>query len=261
MVVMEPAMNRIKADYWCQDGESAISNGWGEGGCLVYEAPGSFSIVPQLRWVSSLCLPEHYESGYRYPLFLWMNMESSGPESLEQAISGICERNFIGASIRDETAFPWSQEWKQTPASIEKATRSAQSAIDELSERFSIDRRRVFIAGAGSGGTMAFRVAFRVPHLFAGAASLDGEVPKNNQPLGNLTRSRDVPLFWSQTRDSSRLPEAVICEQLRLLCVAGFDLTFRQYHGDTPMDELVSRDLNRWMMEQIARQPDSAIVF
>jgi phospholipase/carboxylesterase len=254
-------MNRIKPDCLYQDVESGNSGWYGEGGCLVHESPGSFSILPQFRWVSSMCLPEHYESGYPYPLFLWMNTESSGSESLEQVIPGICERNFIGAAVRDETAFPWSSEWQQTPASIERATRSVQSAIDELSERFNIDRRRVFVAGSGSGGTMAFRVAFRVPHLFAGAASLEGEVPKSNQPLGNLTRSRDVPLFWSQTRGSTRLPEDVICEQLRLLCVAGFDLTFRQYHGDTPMGELVSRDLNRWMMEQIARQPDSAIVF
>ena len=63
------------------------------------------------------------------------------------------------------------------------------SAIDHAALRFNIDHQRVFLAGFGGGGEMAFRVAFERPDLFAGVISINGQVPSGDSPLAGLSLS------------------------------------------------------------------------
>ncbi len=254
-------MNRIKLGFLA-DCASSLVDEWTadqEEGMTVHESPPAYVIEKQSG--HSIFLPVHRENRYRYPLLIWLHGDDKDVGQLSQVMPCISDRNYIGIAIQGtRQSLNGGFMWKQTPSAIESASRRVQQAFRSVRKNYNIDTRRVFIAGPGRGGTMAFRIAFRLPHLFLGAASLDGGVPGNLQPMLNVRLAREVPLFWGHRRNSESLPEAVLCEQLKLLYVAGFDVTLRQYPGNDPLADPACSDLNKWMMERIAGVPNSRIV-
>jgi phospholipase/carboxylesterase len=252
-------MNRIKLGFLAESATSLVDNG-------SLQEPGKLACTELPAFAEShggraVFLPLSMEHRYRYPVVVWLHGDGEGVRQLWQIMPGISDRNYIGIGIPGAMPAESAEgAWTQSPSAIETASRQVQKAIQLLRQKYNINERRVFVAGAGSGGTMAFRIAFRLPHLFLGAASLDGPVPGNLLPLGNVRRSREIPLFWGHSRESNRLPESHLCEQLRLLYVAGFDVTLRQYAGDSHMTDHGLPDLNTWMMERVSGQPDSNII-
>lgn len=213
-----------------------------------------------LTFEHSVFLPAHFESRHAYPLLIWLHSAGGDEDQAAEVLPAISQRNYMGAGLRGNGLAEAGFCWKQTATAIETATNQVVDLIDWLENRFTINPERIFVAGAGCGGTMAFRLAFRMPHLFAGAASFNGAVPDSENPLDNLRDCRMIPLFWMQNRQSKILPEPELCGQLKLLHIAGFDVTLRQYPGVDELAEPPLADFNTWVMEQLASQPDSGIV-
>ena len=124
--------------------------------------------------------------------------------------------------------------------------------------KLNISPSRIFLVGYAGGGTMAYRLALNLPHLFAGAISLGGEFPHGHTPLAQLADVRRLKFLVASGRDSRRYPPQRVCENLRLLYAAGMSISLRQYPcGDDLTTQMLS-DLDRWIMEQIA-QPVAAV--
>lgn len=62
-----------------------------------------------------------------------------------------------------------------------------RALLDELSQRFSIDPRRVYASGSSNGAAFAFRVAMELPGRFAAIGPVSGypwrQEPKPNRPI------------------------------------------------------------------------------
>lgn len=213
-----------------------------------------------LPFEHSVFLPTHFESRYHYPLVFWLHDQSADHGQMADVMPDISERNFVGVSIRGNRRCGSGYGWQQTESAIESTTHQVLETIEHLAQRFQINHERIFVAGAGGGGTMAFRLAFHHPQLFCGVGSFNGGLPENLIPLVNLRSCRRVPVFWVHGRTSDDLPESTMCRQLKLLHVGGFDVTLRQYPGDNLLQHQPLGDFNTWMMEQIANQPDSSII-
>ena len=209
----------------------------------------------------SFFIPMHYQPKHAYPLVVWMHSEKQDQEQLLKVMPQVSTQNFVGLAVRG-TDFGNAQgfNWLQSPDSIESACQGVQSAIELACRRFTIHRDRVFIAGLDNGGTMAFRLAFSHPERFAGVASFGGSLPANLAPLSNWRNSRDLPVFWTQGRNSTRFPEANLCRQLRLLHIAGFDVTLRQYPAANETPSNAYADFNCWVMEQISKTGTANII-
>ena len=98
---------------------------------------------------------------------------------------------------------------------------------------------------------MALQLAFQRPDIFAGVASIDGPMDAQTVPLHDWELCRNLHVLLSCFRNSLSYCEDDLCHSLRLLHVAGFSTTVRQYPGDVRLDEKVLADLDRWVMEQI----------
>ena len=210
----------------------------------------------------SCFLPVHYQSNHAYPLVVWLHSKGSDHRQLDNVMPLISERNYVGVSLNGRPAgsgLERSFGWLQTSESIELAINQLSQVIESACQRFNINKDRIFVAGRGAGGTMAFRVAFERPEWFAGIISLNGSLPSTLSPLSNWRSCRGLPVFWGHGRHSVAFPESNLCHQLRLLHVAGFDVTLRQYPGDDQLPVQVYGDANVWMMEQIAAQGASII--
>ncbi len=201
----------------------------------------------------SVFIPLHYEKNYAYPLIVWLHDHGSDETRLPQIMSALSLRNYVAAGPRGSDTCPGKGfGWLQQAGSIELADDAIGTAIDDACRQFNIATHRVFVAGEGSGGTMAFRIAFQRPEWFAGVVSINGPLPTGSAPLARLNSCRQMPIFWTQCRRDRQFNEATLAAQLRLLHIGGFNVTLRQYPADHDCRQILP-DANRWLMDLITR--------
>ena len=205
----------------------------------------------------SLFVPMHYEKNYAYPLIVWLHSNEQNAAQIQKVMLDMSMRNYVG--IAPQSAIGSSQAgyfWNQDLETIEMAHDSVLAAIDRASMRCNIASHRVFLAGSGAGGTMAFRLAFERPEIFAGVMSINGPLPAEQAPLRDWSRCRELPVFWAHGRGTEDFEQEQLCQQLTLLHVAGFSVTLRQYPRPDLLCQKTMSDMNHWLMEMIS----SAIV-
>lgn len=200
----------------------------------------------------SLFVPLHYEENYAYPLIVWLHADGEKPGQIQHIIQQTSLRNYVGVAPQAPVGnFETGYYWEQETDTIDLAHNAIMSAIDSATMRFNVATQRVFIAGAGTGGTMAFRIALQRPDIFAGVISVNGPMPDNEKPLGQWARCRNIPVFWAHSRRSTQFGQDELCRQLRLLHIAGFAVTLRQYPSDECLGTKTLSDMNQWIMGMI----------
>ncbi len=225
------------------------------------EVEPTTTAVPTTSTQLSFFVPLHYEKNYAYPLIVWLHSEGQNSREIQRAMLDLSLRNYVGVAPESPLTNhkpgkisvktnPNAGRWAQESASIESAHEAVIAAIDGARSRFHIANHRIFLAGMGSGGTMAFRLAFEHPELFAGVLSVGGPLP-NEAPLRTWNRCRELPIFWAHSRCSHDFNESQLCEQLRLLHIAGFTVTLRQYPQKNLVCPKTMADMNHWIMETI----------
>ena len=107
--------------------------------------------------------PIHYERNYAYPLLVWLHSHASNEHELRQVMPRVSMRNYVGVAPQG----PWVSRrnrgrrgWRQASDMIEDAETRVADCIAAAKLRFNIHPHRVYLAGYGSGGTMAVRVAW-----------------------------------------------------------------------------------------------------
>jgi phospholipase/carboxylesterase len=206
--------------------------------------------------------PLHYESRYDYPLIVWLHGSGSSERELEDLMPYISIRNYVAVAPRGTKAVDPNghrYSWAQTPASIALAEELVFDAVEKASRRFTIAPRKIFIAGRGAGGTMAWRVALRNPKQFAGCVSLGGAFPTSHRPLSMLKDVRHLRSLWMVGEQSTLCGADMVVESLPLLHSASLKVAIRQYNcGDDLYADMFS-DMNRWLMEIVTDQPATPI--
>lgn len=195
--------------------------------------------------------PLAYESGYKYPLVVWLHSDGACESSLPQVMKHISLRNFVAVAPRGVEALADGYGWSQFADCVDAAEDAVFDAIDSTRERFSLHPNRVFLVGSGSGGAMAMRVALRHPNKFAGVATLDGALPTGDALLCRVNDARKLPLLLSASKQSIDYPESRMCRDLALLHSAGCRVAIRQYPGNDDLTTAMLADVNRWAMDII----------
>ncbi len=218
----------------------------------------------------SVFSPMHYEPGYAYPLVVWLHDEGEDEHAIKEVMPQISMRNYLAIGVRgtlvhdSEPAIVSemgdSYTWRQNHDHTFLAQNRVLEAIDEMRTRFNVHEDRIFLAGQGAGGTMAFRLAMREPELFAGVASLGGPFPQGDAPLARIADARRLPLFMAASCDDETYPADAVCDDLRLLYAAGMSVTLRHYPSSAPHRDNMLADIDRWVMELIAGSGQTSVV-
>ncbi|HEX3998338.1 MAG TPA: alpha/beta hydrolase-fold protein [Pirellulales bacterium] len=230
----------------------------------------------------SLFAPLHYEPNYAYPLLVWLHGPGHDEQQLRRIMPSISLRNYVAvaprgtivapngaaaiapgkiatvatATISDasasvDAASAAGHGWRQTEGHIQAAELRVMECLDAAAEKFHVAPDRCFLAGYGSGGTMAFRIALRNPQCFAGVLSLSGPFPSGRSPLAQLHDVRRLEVFIACCRAGSLYPTETVCHDLRLLHTAGMSVVLREYPGDDALTPQMLADMDRWLMEQV----------
>jgi pimeloyl-ACP methyl ester carboxylesterase len=190
-----------------------------------------------------LLLPQGYESGYRYPLIVWLTDQGARGKrrfDLGRVMSRVSLRNFVAV-----------QPLSGQATDVE---RGVWRAIDRAVREASIHPERIYLVGESSAGTEAFRIGCRHPRAFAGVASLGGGFPLGEAAFAGLGDVRSLPMLLCCSRTpplGSGLDDASIDRTLRLFHAAGASLAMRIYAGKRPLSRAILGDVNRWIMDDI----------
>jgi phospholipase/carboxylesterase len=198
--------------------------------------------------------PIHYEQKYAYPLVVWLHDSSSNEQELRQVMPLVSMRNYVAIAPRGTSGEKRSNgrfDWRQTSDAIESSQTRIAECIDIARERFNVHEKRIFLVGRGAGGTMALRTAWSDPDRFAGVVAINGPLPSRFSPLRRVNELRRVPCLLTTSRDHEIYPTDRVCQDLRLLHVAGCTVALRQYPGSDDLTSNMLSDLDRWMMELV----------
>lgn len=199
-----------------------------------------------------LFTPMHYESGYAYPLIVWLHSPSGSEEELRQVMPLISLRNHVAVAPRGTicAASRGAFDWGESPNDIVEASDRVQQCIDLAKQQFRIHPERIFLAGYATGGTLAHRLGMELPGQLAGAISLGGPVPRGGRPLRNINQARQLPLLLSVSPDAETYSTDQVMDDLRLLHHAGSRLSLRLYPDGDGLTTTMLSDVNDWVMEQ-----------
>lgn len=208
---------------------------------------------PSSTAAHSCFAPMHYESGYAYPLLVWLHGPSSNEDELPQVMPLISTRNHVAVAprgTRHVDGVPGAYCWEDTPTGIIEANERVEACIAAAQKRFNVHPDRIFIAGHATGGTMAHRLGMEYPEQFAGAISLGGQVPRGSRLFKHLNRARKLPLLLSVSPEAEAYSTERVMGDLRFLHNAGLSLSLRLYPDGGDLTTVMFNDLDRWVMEQ-----------
>lgn len=214
----------------------------------------------------TLFAPLHYESGYAYPLIVWLHGNGQDERHLLRVMPLVSMRNYVAVAPRGTEFLADGQAtygWETSPEGVDDAEQRVFQCVHTAQKKLHVARHRLFLAGFASGGAMALRIALEHPDVFAGAISLEGPFPSGQSPFRNLTQARRVPLFLATGRDSAAYPSQQVCQDLRLLHTAGMSITLRQYPCAHEIAPQMLADVDRWIIEQITApsyQPAESVI-
>ncbi|MCH2115167.1 MAG: hypothetical protein MK171_09705 [Pirellulales bacterium] len=199
--------------------------------------------------------PIHYESGYEYPLIVWMHGDGSHEEELWQLMPQLSVRNYVAVAPRgtqDRTGLGGGFGWGDSADELAEASERTRQCIELARQRYTIHPNRTFIAGYAEGGTMAQRIGMENPDLFAGAISLGGPVPRGGCPLRNINQARHLPLLLAVSPNANNYSSEEVLDDLKLLHYAGFSLSLRLYPEGDGLTTTMLSDVNDWVMESLS---------
>lgn len=211
----------------------------------------------------ALFAPLHYEANYAYPLLVWLHGPGNDERQLRRIMPQLSMRNYVAVAPRGTVALDADEDsdaagfgWSQQPDHIYLSEKRAFDCIDVARKKFHVRSNRVFLVGAGCGGTMALRLALANPGSFAGALSIGGELPRGLAPLAKLNQARRLPLLLMAGLASERYPQPRVNDDLRLLHSAGIAVTLRLYPFGDELAPAMLGDVDRWVMQQVC--PDAS---
>lgn len=200
-----------------------------------------------------LCLPEGYESNYAYPLFVWFHDDDGDEDDVAEIMPRISERNYIGLALRGNVLRTVGHGWATGAERWQKLAQDIDNLIVAAETRYRIHADRMYLAGSGSGGSLAWEVLLRQPSRWAGAICLTGAFPNFPHPLANFRQLQQRRLLLSTGMDSHADQIAKLIDSGRLMYSAGMQVGTRMYASgrSAPTDKML-RDVDHWVMDSIA---------
>ena len=182
-------------------------------------------------------VPETYNAHVPYGLVVWLHPAGGFKEDeLIKAWKPICEANDL-ILLAPKSAE--SARWQRTELEF------IRKAIDDVAQKYNIDKTRIVVAGQDAGGAMAYLLAAQNRELIRGVAAINAPLPPTMRAPTNDPVQR-LAFFTTLAKKSPPLVAAGI----KRLREAKFPVTQVDV-GETP------RPLNADELAQLARWVDS----
>lgn len=211
---------------------------------------------PQFVFQHRLFVPEHFEARYEYPLVVWLHSDHSSEWELDVIMEAMSLRNYMAIAPRAPRVSKRSKRlfrWGKQMADLVVAEEFAIECVDTMIDAMPVHPSRVFLAGVGSGGTIAQWIGLKHPERFAGVVSINGGFPNRCRALSAWKWARHLPVLFMQGENSVACDNDEVAAAMHLAHGAGLNYRFVRFAGAQPaasqvFEEAASEDLDSEML-------------
>ncbi len=232
----------------------SIGSNFGESGA-VQVAEVTSSLLERTPFALSaphrLFYPKHFESSYRYPLFLWLHSPDSSEYELDELMPSVSTRNYIGIGLRGSEASTSRQScfrWSMREASRRIAEELVLSSIQLATEDLLIDSDRVYVGGYGQGGSLAQWIGLRNPGQIAGVVSINGSAPDHPKVLTAWKKAKSLPVLFMYGDSSSICSPQHVANSIQMVHRACLSYQFVQFNCGDSLDGEMASLMDKFMM-------------
>lgn len=214
---------------------------------------GSFSSEAKASAPHVLFSPLHYEPNYSYPLLVWLHGSESDERQLLRIMPNVSLRNYVaiapqGIAISSKNP---RYGWPNTAKSVSESEDRVFACLDIAKEKCNVSSRHIYLAGFGTGGTMALQLATMFPDVFSGVISLCGGFPSGAFSLRHWNETKNTQFMFAVGQQSLEFSPEQASSDLKLLHAAGLSVSLRQYPCAQEISTQMLQDVNRWIMERV----------
>lgn len=205
----------------------------------------------------ALFRPEHYEPGYAYPLVIWLHPDAGSEHDLHEVMPQISLRNYLGLSFRapaiDPAAPANGYHWPDSHLYAKQFADTIQQTVQELKKVLNIHEGRIYLAGTGTGCSIATKLLMQEHHFFAGAALMKGHFNKTDfqcAPSVNLKGKRILVDHQIANDSDSQVSSQWVT---RMWNTMGAKTQFvNSLKSEANSESALLSNLDRWIMEGIS---------
>lgn len=200
-----------------------------------------------------VAVPEGYEPTYAYPLIVWLHDDGAEETEICDVLPRISDRNYLGVSLRGNVIRESGFGWTTANGGLSLIVGQLNELLSAVQRQFSIHTHRIYLAGFGTGGTVAWEILLRQPRDWSGAICLSADFPQIDHPLAMFRQLQQRRLLLSTGLDGTGDLVKQMVDAGRLMYSAGMEVGTRVYDAGrrTPSDKML-RDVDRWVMDCIA---------
>lgn len=218
-----------------QDESDRYGIGQGAQGSSGLDAP------PSIGFPHRLFVPEHYESGYAYPLLVWLHSDHSSEYEVDHVMQSLSLRNYVAVGLRGNRSSNRSSQVFRWGCSVTDYALNEECifhAIEEIAGSMSIDTSRIFLGGFGKGAMLAQWVGLRNPEQVAGVIACNGPFPSNKRALALWKQARGLPVLAMQSSDSKRFGVDQMISTMKTAHRAGLNYRLIRFESrsEEPLD-------------------------
>jgi phospholipase/carboxylesterase len=195
---------------------------------------------------------EGYEARYRYPLIVWLHNSGQSEDQIHRVLPAISERNYLGVGLRGDRTAGAGYDWSLGSEAVWNVSQQIEELVTAVGATLRIHDHRIYLAGQGTGGSLALQAFLQRPGLFAGAISLGGDLRSEQPPLANFRQLRGRRVMLSATSGDGSSAAVDMVATGRLLYTAGLDVSTRCYAlGQPRWQQQMLREVDHWIMADI----------
>lgn len=202
------------------------------------------------------------------PLLLLLHGIGSNEADLMGLAPYLDERFFVVSARAPVVMGPGAFGWfniEFTPAGMvpdvaqaHRSLRLAADFVDELTDAYRLDARRVYLLGFSQGAMMSLALTMSRPSKTAGVVAMSGRLPAREfEPAGAPDALAGLPVLVTHGLYDPVLPISNGRDIRDRVAALGASLTYREY----PMGHEVSaeslRDVARWLTDTLTAAGDA----
>lgn len=160
----------------------------------------------------------------------------------------------IGPEAVGYAWYPMSSGRMPDVEAMVSSQRKLQAFLDQCSNKYPIDPKKLAVLGFSQGGVMSYSLALPNPQRFAALAVLSSWLPKELLQRLNVTdAAQSLPTLVQHGTDDPMIEVARARSSVETLRELNVPLTFREYPMGHEIGARSLADLSAWLEEKVLR--------